>query len=230
MNLPRPDNMNSGEKFPAATKGSTVFHAVRRLILLGDIRSGQPLVEQRLARDFNCSQGTVREALMRLQEEGLVDRRGYRGTIVAQTGVAEAVQMAKIRLELEVEGIRHAAVSFTKIELDQVEGILVDMEEATQSGDKYTLSETDRLFHQTIFRSSGLTALEPILKRCSLHMHLYTFSSENADDRPSSTTDAHRPILDALSARDPERAAAAMEAHIKEVIGFWAPPLNSAFD
>jgi len=228
MNLPNSNDGPSRTKFSAVTKGSTVFHAVRRLILLGEIQSDQPLVEQHLGREFNCSQGTVREALMRLQEEGLVERRGYRGTIIAQTGIAEAIQMARIRLDLEVEGIRHAALSFDDTELDEIRGMLNNMEKVMVLGDQYAVSEIDRLIHLTIFRSSGLMALEPILKRCTLHMHRFTFGSEETRDRRISPIESHQPILDALASHDPERAAEAMRTHIAEVIELWAPPLKSA--
>jgi len=228
MILRSPDKPTDVFKFSATTKGSAVFHAVRRRILLGEIPSDTPLVEQHIGREFNCSQGTIREALLRLQEEGLVERRGYRGTIVARIGVAEAIQMAKIRLDLEVEGIRHAALSFTETDLAHVKGLLDDMEVAVNTGDQYAVSEIDRMVHLTIFRSSGLVALEPILKRCTLHMHLFTFGSKETRDLRMSPTESHQPIIDALSAHDPERAAEAMKSHIAEVIKLWAPPLESA--
>ena len=230
MNLNQSDSQTSELKFSGTTKGSAVFHAVRRRILLGEIPPGTPLIEQHLGRDFNCSQGTVREALLRLQEEGLVDRRGYRGTIVAKISVAEAIQMAKIRIDLEMESIKQAALKFTEKELIQVTELINDMDKAVLSGDQYTVSEIDRLVHLTIFRASGLVALEPILNRCTLHMHLYTFGGERAWDRLQSPGEAHQPILDALSARDPEKAAQAMKLHITDVIEFWAPPLKLALE
>lgn len=214
--------------FSGTTKGSAVFHAIRRRILLREINPDTTLVEQQIGGEFNCSQGTVREALLRLQEEGLVDRRGYRGTIVAQTSVAEAIQMAKIRLSLEVESIRHAALTFNEIQLQQIVEMTVDMDKAAEEGDRYTVSEIDRLFHLTIFRASGLTALEPILKRCMLHMHLHTFGGEMSGVYQEPPSESHKDILDALEVRDPERSAVAIKTHIGEVIGFWAPPLKPA--
>ncbi len=230
MNLSEIDNGPDKFKFSAITKGSTVFHAVRRRILLGEIPSDTPLVEQTLGREFNCSQGTVREALLRLQEEGLVERRGYHGTIVSRTYVAEAIQMAKIRIDLEVEGIRQAALSFTKEDLENVESMLEEMEKAMTGGDQYAVSELDRLIHMTIFRASNLKALEPILKRCTLHMHLFTFGSKETKDLRVSPTEAHKPIMQALAAKNPDQAAEAMRAHITDVIELWAPPLKSALD
>ncbi len=230
MNLPKSSSPLYNFKFSTLTKGSTVFHAVRRRILLGEIPSGSPLVEQSLGREFNCSQGTVREALLRLQEDGLVERRGYRGTIVARTYVTEAIQMAKIRIGLEVEGIRQAALSFTTKDLENVENMLDKMEKAMAGGDQYAVSELDRLIHMTIFRASNLKALESILMRCTLHMHLFTFGSQETKDLRMSPTEAHKPIMQALAAQNPDQAAEAMRDHITQVIELWAPPLKSALD
>jgi DNA-binding GntR family transcriptional regulator len=57
---------------------------------------------------MGCSQGTVREALLRLEQDGLVTRRGYRGTVVSTTSLEEAAQMARIRIALEIESARRA--------------------------------------------------------------------------------------------------------------------------
>ena len=64
-------------------KADAAYHAVRRSILLGHFQPGEMLLEQRIAERLNCSQGTVREALLRLEQDGLVSRRGYQGTVVS---------------------------------------------------------------------------------------------------------------------------------------------------
>jgi len=225
-------NPNSAvdHKFPSLTKGDTVFHAIRRAILLREVDAGQPLTEQQIGGEFNCSQGTVREALMRLQEEGLVQRRGYRGTTVSRSSLAEAAQMAEIRIKLEVEGISRAAPEFREQDISQIKEYLEKMEQGVETGDTYALSELDRMFHLAIFRRSALLALEPILKRCMLHMHMQTFGDPETKKITISPTKAHQPIVDALQKRNPEQASEAMHKHISAIIGLWSPPLKSALD
>ncbi|HID68718.1 MAG TPA: GntR family transcriptional regulator, partial [Roseibacterium sp.] len=207
-----------------------LFHALRSAILLREIQPDEPMKETRIGRDYNCSQGTVREALMRLQEEGLVSRRGYRGTIATRSTLAEAVQMAEIRIKLEVEGIRRTARVVTDKELALFEASLSDMTRAKTDGDDYALSEADRKFHLLIFHCSGLAALEPILRRCMLHMHLQTFGHPPSEITTEYPEVAHRPIFDALHQRDPDRAAVEIAAHINQMIGLGAPQLKSAMD
>lgn len=220
----------SGPKLPALTKGSAVFHGIRRAILLREIDAGQPLIEQQIGREFNCSQGTVREALMRLQEEGLVQRRGYKGTFVLRSSIAEAAQMADIRIKLEVEGISRAVTVFEEPDLAELDDYLQRMEKSYAEDDAYASSELDRTFHLAIFQRSGLPALEPILKRCMLHMHMMTFGNPAYEVDPISPIEAHRPIMEALRARDGQQAASAIRNHINEVASRWSPQLKSALD
>jgi len=118
-------------------KGNSVYHALKRSILLRQLRPGDSLGEQHIARDLGCSQGTVREALLRLQEDGLVARRGYRGTVVSDTSPAEAAQMARIRIDIEKRGIRRAAQDFKEPELETLAGLMDQMEQAKRAGDQY---------------------------------------------------------------------------------------------
>ncbi len=217
-------------RFTPLTKGDALFHALRRAILLREIQPDDPLTESQIAREFTCSQGTVREALMRLQEEGLVKRRGYHGTTASRSSLAEAVQMAEIRIKLEVEGIRRTAELATDKDFATFEGFLSGMNRAIINGDDYALSEQDRRFHLAIFHCSGLDALEPILRRCMLHMHLQTFGHPISVTTPPSPEAVHRPILDALHQRDPDKSAEAISAHINEMISMGAPQLKSAMD
>lgn len=212
------------------TKSDALFHALRRAILLREIQPDDPMTESSIGREFNCSQGTVREALLRLQEEGLVKRRGYQGTTASRSSLAEVVQMVEIRIKLEVEGIRHTAEAVTKEDLASLEDILSAMEQVGKGGDDYALSELDRNFHLAIFHCSGLDALEPILRRCMLHMHLQTFGHPPSEIHTVSPETAHRPILDALYNHDPDKAAEAISVHINTTIRLGAPQLKSAMD
>lgn len=83
-----------------------VFDAIRRAIVLNEQTPGSPMTEMALAAAHGCSQGTVREALLRLQEEGLVVRNGYRGTLVSALDADEAALMLAVRKQLECEAVR----------------------------------------------------------------------------------------------------------------------------
>jgi DNA-binding GntR family transcriptional regulator len=216
---------------PKQRKSNAVYHSVKRAILLRRLEPGQALLEQQIAATMGCSQGTVREALLRLEQDGLVARRGYRGTVVSTTSLEEAAQMACIRIALETESARRAAESCTDADLAHFDGIIARIGEAETRHDGYALSELDREFHLAIFQRARLATLEPILTRCALHVHRYTFGNGPAGVTPDnrvglpSSMEQHRAVRDALATRDPALAAQAMREHIESILGYWSSDL-----
>ncbi len=214
-------------------KSSAVYHALRRAILLHRVAPGQALLEQQIAATMGCSQGTVREALLRLEQDGLVERRGYRGTYVSDTSEAEAALMVRVRIEIECRGARLAAARAGDADFLHLGQILSRMEAAETRRDGYAMSELDRSFHLAVLRLAGLPALAPILTRCSLHVHRFIYARGPQGTTPDnrlglpSGAELHRELLAVLAGGDGEAAAEAMRRHIERVIESWAPSLFS---
>ncbi len=215
-------------------KSNAVYHALKRAIILRSVEPGTTLGEQQIAAAMGCSQGTVREALLRLEQDGLVARRGYHGTVVSDTSAEEAAQMARIRIDIECEGIRRAAQTASEEDAERLDDIVAQMATAEATGDGYALSELDRQFHIALYRIADLAALEPVLLRCALHMHRFTFGNGAAgaphpDTAPlPSAAEQHREIVAMLRTGNPDQAARTMRAHIENVIGYWSPRLQRA--
>lgn len=221
--------------FARERKGNVVYHAVKRAILLRSFSAGDALIEQQIAAAMGCSQGPVREALMRLEQDGLVTRRGYQGTLVSDTSAPEAAKMAQIRIEIETTGIRMAAPAMTGSKLDELAALLEELQGAEDRLDSYAKSDLDRAFHLAIFRASGMHALEPILTRCCLHMHRFTFGNEARskgvaanDHLRGPSRDQHRAIFEAIAGGKSDEAAGILRRHIEAVIAYWAPDLQDA--
>jgi len=206
-------------------KGEAAYHAVRRSILLGHIKAGEQLQEQKIAKQLNCSQGTVREAFLRLEQDGLVARRGYRGTVVSTTSVQEAAQMVKIRIQVESTGVLQSATFITSEILAELAAITVEMDKAVRALDFYLCSELDREFHKTLYRQAALPALEPILNRCALHIHRFTYLNAEKMEPELTLGDNHRALLGVIKSRDPVAACEAIKSHIGQVIERWALPI-----
>ncbi len=206
-------------------KGDAAYHAVRRSILLGHTQPGETFLEQRIAEQLNCSQGTVREVLLRLEQDGLVLRRGYRGTVVSTTSIQEAAQMVEIRIQIESTGARQSTMSIGRDILAELAAITNDMDEAVRNLDFYRCSELDRAFHMTLFHQAALPSLEPILNRCALHIHRFTYLNAEEMEPELSFGDNHRALLEVIQSRDPAAAAKSINSHIGHVIERWAPNL-----
>ena len=148
-----------------------VYGHVKRRIMLNELKPETVLTELGLAHEIGCSQGTIREALLRLQEDGLVSRTARRGTIVTRLTADEAQEMLVLRRTIETRGAPRAAKACTSDLLTTLERIRAAMDEAAADQDEYRLIEADKDFHLAIFRASGLDALEQILVRCIMHSH-----------------------------------------------------------
>jgi len=198
-------------------KAAQVYAGLRRDIVLGRLRPGAPLLEIALARDSGTSQGTVREALMRLAEDGLVVRDGYRGTRVCATTADEARELLALRLRLESLGFARIAAGVSPALLERLAERVRAMEGAAEAGDDYGLAELDQDFHLTVFREAALPVMVPVLSRCLLHMHRLAFTERGRTRSLLTSARRHWEVVEALASRDDSRAVTAIEHHVGTV-------------
>ena len=158
-----------GSRRGRAPRSAEVREDLKRMIMLGELEPGEPLLELDIAARYACSQSSVREALLALQQEGLVNRLPQRGTRVSDCTEAEATELFHLRHSIETRALGRA---FSRIDaklLDELGDLIREMEKAAAKGDEYRLSEYDRQFHIRLLEAADLPALDPILKRCLVH-------------------------------------------------------------
>lgn len=196
----------------------TVYAAVKRRIVLNELRPGVVITELGLAADLACSQGPVREALMRLQDDGLVLRNGHRGTVVTPLNPEEAEEILELRRLIEVRAAAKAAAAVDAKALKRLDDLMVRMRRAAEAGEEYELIELDTAFHLEIFRLAEFRALEQILVRCILHSHRQKLW-EPRHRRPLTATAArHEALLALLADRNGAALAAALGEHIDTIV------------
>lgn len=212
-------------------KSDIVYEVIKRMILYRGFQPEVQLREQELAGQFRCSQGTIREALMRLADDGLVERSGYRGTRVTGLSELEAVEMIKVRLSIERAAAREIQRNGLGRHRAALEEITRKMDESQRKGDYLMASELDRCFHDGVVRAAGMELLSPILQRCSLHIHRFTIGGVEVPreyfQTPGSGNE-HRALLEELASGNPQRAEAAVVEHLGHVLERWAPSLFEA--
>lgn len=212
----------------SAKKAGAVYQELKRRITLGLMTSDSPITEQALAAEFNCSQGTVREALLALQECGLVERRGYQGTYVTETKPEEAALMADLRLRLETAGIRGAVAGMTDEHMGGLRDLAAQFDDTRANRDVFASAEIDRKLHMGLFRAAKMPILEPILKRTLLQLHRFLVSrmqtsfSYTAHDEAS-----HANILDAIASGDAVQAEELLKRHIELTLINLAPEIHA---
>jgi GntR family transcriptional regulator, rspAB operon transcriptional repressor len=195
-----------------------VYETVKRRIMMNELKPGSILTELGLAREIGCSQGTIREALLRLQEDGLVTRAGHRGTTVTRLDREEAQETLAIRRRIEVRGALKAAHNATDEVLVKLRQLITQMEAAARQDDAFALIEFDMAFHLTLFRLSGLEALEQILTRCTLHTHRSKLWAPDHRRPLLENARRHDVLLERLAAGDAEGLAEAIGEHIDTIV------------
>lgn len=196
-------------------KSWTIYQSLMRRILLGQLSADDTLTEQALAQEFSCSQGTVREALLKLEQGGLVDRRGYEGTFITKTTEAEAIVMVQLRISLECAGVERAVRSASNDQLKALRKLTDLYNESSAQQDIFACSEADRAFHMTIFDIADMPMLQPTLKRTLIHLHRYMISRQQGNVVLSEHRLAsHAQILEAFEARDAVSAKSLSMRHI----------------
>lgn len=186
--------------------------------MLNELRPGTVLTELALAADYGSSQGAVREALMRIEGEGLVARSGHQGTIVTNLDEEEAGEILGLRRRMEGRAAGSIARRIAAGDIADLHGVLASMREAADTDDLWAMVQADTLFHLTIYRTAGLHAMQPILSRCILHTHRFRLWAPWHQRPLRATADRHEPILAALEARDGTGLQREIESHLDTIV------------
>ena len=195
-----------------------VHGLLMRRIMLNELEPETVLTELGLAEELGCSQGTIREALMRLQQDGLVARSGRRGTLVTRLTAEEAQEMLALRRHIEMKGALKAVAHVTEKDLVHVTSLRAAMDAAVADHDEYRLIEIDMDFHVAIFRLAGLDALESILIRCIIHGHRSKLWAPGHRRTLVETAARHDVLIKALQERDGPQLAAVIGDHIDTML------------
>ncbi|MBI1777611.1 MAG: GntR family transcriptional regulator [Proteobacteria bacterium] len=195
-----------------------VYGAIKRRIVLNELKPGVTLTELGLARALECSQGTVRESLLRLEADGLVMRGGHQGTTVTELDPEAAAELLALRRRIETGAAARIARRTEPADLDGLGRLMDAMVAAAVSGDEYRLLLLDIEFHLAIFRIAGLPALEQILIRCMLHTHRSKLWAPGHRRPLAATAARHRPILAAVEARDARALARSLDHHLDTIV------------
>lgn len=197
------------------SRGAMVYELVREWIAAGQLRPGERLSEEDLARRAGVSRTPVREALKRLEAEGFVQVIPYRGVVVAEPSADEVADLCVVRDALEELAARLAAQSISEVELLAMEHLQEEFEEAVAQGDVDRMVETNNAIHEAIWRASRNRLLAHQLRQLRDRILTHQTTSYLLPGRREEACQEHREILEALRDRDPDRAGEAARRHFR---------------
>jgi DNA-binding GntR family transcriptional regulator len=201
---------------------------IRNQIRSRRLVSGQRLVEVDIIRKTGGSRFKVREALQRLEGEGLVTIEEFRGASVRSAGMEEVRQIYRARAALEAI----CAADFTRTaspeQRETLYRIAEEMEHCVESGTPENFGQLNARWHMMIMEGSGNLVLRDVVQRLDTPVHHLVFETFYRSDHLRSAAADHAVIVEAIRASDPEAAEAAMRNHVENGLEFLRN-LDSAF-
>jgi DNA-binding GntR family transcriptional regulator len=201
----------------SSSKSSEVFEALRLAILSRKLLPGDALKEAHVARQMHVSQVPVREALLQLENLGLVRRVPDTGTTVTKLTRTEMVELVQIRAHLEDLAFRLAAKRITPEFAQRLRKSAKEISRSASADDYYAAAKADLEFHRTVWQASGNVTLEKTLEK--LCTAFYAFVSQQrryAGEHLKDTLRQHEVLIDALLSKKASTISAAVNGHINE--------------
>jgi DNA-binding GntR family transcriptional regulator len=195
--------------------GELAYQTLRRMILDKALRSGGAVVEGRLAEELNISRTPMREALLRLEGEGLLVRAGARSYSVRFVKAEEYIQAMKVRELLEAEAI---GLAIGKINRKIVEQLARKIKALSSGQQEQAHWQIDDQVHTLIARGSGNDVLARMIDVVRTNSRLFELASPF--NRIEEDRAEHLAILDAYLANDAEAARAALRTHLQNLRRF----------
>ncbi|MBX7554789.1 GntR family transcriptional regulator [Streptomyces sp. NPDC004232] len=195
----------------------SVYGQIKAMVMDHEIAPGARVGIEALSRALAVSPTPVREALARLESDGLVVKRslsGYRATeLLTREGLEELFEM---RLLLEPRAAALAAVSATEEQLDAIERLVEEMQTHPGPSGRYAdycdFAALDQRFHDAIAAASHRPLLADAVGRLHSHLHVFRLTSGRGADDP--TLAEHKRVVRAILRRKHDRAAEAMTDHL----------------
>jgi DNA-binding GntR family transcriptional regulator len=191
-----------------------VKELILQRILTGIYAPGDRLVETRIAQELGTSQAPVREALRDLELLRFVESAPFKGARVRGISDDELLEIYPVRAALEELAAREAAVRLDGA-VAALEAELDAMHKAADEGDLHTQVVHDVNFHRLIVEAAGNRILQDVWGYLRIESRTIITAVRTGMDGHE-IAERHRPVLDALRDRDPERAGAALRRHLEE--------------
>lgn len=192
-----------------------VFNTLRQAILKGELKPGERLMEIQLAQRLGVSRTPVREAIRKLELEGLVLMIPRKGAEVAEITVKDLEDVLEVRTALEELAVRDACENITEEQLARLKKANDAFRKALEGADLIACGKADMDFHEIIYDATNNRRLMQILN--NLREQMYRYRMEYLKDREMYPVllAEHEAIWEALSGHDREKAGTAIRIHIE---------------
>lgn len=192
-----------------------VYEQILSAIVTGQIAPGDRLIQEKIASEINISRTPVREALLRLEQEGVLEMQGRKGFAIRKMREDEVVQVYGAREAIEGYSAYWLAENRTPERIAAIQE-KVDAERAEQTDDVQVEFRLNKAIHRSIVEQSGNKVLLDLFETLWGHgVSLWLFAGTMSNQDPPDPN-VHQALLDVISTGSAEQAQAAMIAHVRE--------------
>lgn len=216
--------VSDGKPYRVSGRKPSPYEKLTQAIMSGELAPGQPLIETALAEWCEVSRTPIREALTRLEQDGLIVR-GERGLMVRMRSPEEILDLYETRIVLEAMSSRVAATRRSYMDLITMRRIAERLE-SMDTDDEHAMAAGNREFHQAIWRASHNDSLSDLLQRLDMHVARYPSTTLSQPGRWAEANLEHQAIIAAIEAQDVERAHDLTAKHFERArelrLALWA--------
>ena len=191
-----------------------VFNTLRRAILTGQLKPGERLMEVHLANKLGVSRTPIREAIRKLELEGLVVMVPRKGAEVAKISEKSLKDVLEVRRALDELIAELACSRITSEQLKELKEAGEEFERATKTEDTASIARADVAFHDIIMESTGNSRLKQLVNNLAEQMYRYRFVYLKDETKHGMLVKEHSMIYDAIKRKDKDAASKAAREHI----------------
>ena len=191
-----------------------VFNTLRQAILRGELQPGERLMEIQLANKLGVSRTPIREAIRKLELEGLVLMIPRRGAVVAEITEKSLRDVLEVRGSLEELAVELACERITEEEIEELKSSAEEFALSLKSGDLTEYAEADVKFHDIIYNATDNQKLVQLLYNLREQMYRYRVEYLKRAEMHAILLEEHKYIIECIEKRDKDGAREAIRTHI----------------
>jgi DNA-binding GntR family transcriptional regulator len=193
-----------------------VYETLREAICGGQFSTGSRLVEEELAEQMQVSRTPIREALRRLESEGLIAHTHCRGATVLGFSRDDVIELYSIREALEALAIHYTIQHITREEINQLKAIVDKMRSNLQSRDVGAHFEWNQKFNDLLIETCKMPRLTRLINTYREHLHHFRYAAMGKHEgRMLEAFREHEQILQAIIAKDSVKAESLVRQHLQ---------------
>lgn len=200
------------------TETDQIYGLLHQAIVRGELSPNERLVEMELAEKFDVGRASVRAALVRLEQDGLVEREPNRGARVRAISEAEAAEMFEVRAVLEGLAARNAARNATESDIIALQAIHTQMQASLERDDLLGISDLNAQWHDKILAMANNQTVTGLIHRLRAQHVRFQYRTLLVHGRARHSLEEHQAVIAAIAAHDEAAAENAMRQHLTSTV------------